>query len=75
MSRLQYLWENIEKGQVEIPEFVMSHDNILEYRPLTDYGIEPDSYHLTNPLNLTGAPTMVYSYRRNPDGWPSREYQ
>ncbi|XP_022747472.1 ganglioside-induced differentiation-associated protein 2 isoform X2 [Durio zibethinus] len=47
VSRLQYLWDDIKKGEVEIPEFVQNHDKVLEHRPLTDYGIEPDPLHLT----------------------------
>ncbi|OMO60093.1 hypothetical protein COLO4_33940 [Corchorus olitorius] len=47
VSRLQYLWEDIKKGEIEIPEFVENHDKVLEHRPLTDYGIEPDPLHLT----------------------------
>lgn len=46
VSRLQYLWEDMKKEDIEIPEFVKSHDDILEHRPLTDYGIEPDPFHL-----------------------------
>ncbi|PKU83436.1 ganglioside-induced differentiation-associated protein 2 [Dendrobium catenatum] len=68
VSRLQYLWEDIKKGQVEIPEFVRRHDEVLEHRPLTDYGIEPD------PLHLTGVPAMESSFGRYEDKWPSRDY-
>ncbi|CAM8908698.1 unnamed protein product [Rhodiola kirilowii] len=46
ISHLQYLWEHIKKGDIEIPEFVQKHDDILEQRPLTDYGIEPDPHML-----------------------------
>ncbi|XP_068660221.1 uncharacterized protein [Aristolochia californica] len=60
ISRLQYLWDDIKKGEVEIPDFVKSHDDILEHRPLTDYGIEPD------PLHANEIPTMGwYSLGRN----------
>ncbi|URD85539.1 cellular retinaldehyde-binding triple function, C-terminal [Musa troglodytarum] len=55
VSRLQYLWDDIKKGEVEIPEFVHKHDDLLEHRPLTDYGIEPDPFHLTE------VPAMEYS--------------
>ena len=47
VSRLQYLWDEIKKGEVEVPDFVNNHDNVLEHRQLTDYGIEPDPFHLT----------------------------
>ncbi|KAA8518043.1 hypothetical protein F0562_015537 [Nyssa sinensis] len=68
ISRLQYLWEDIKKGEVEIPEFVQSHDDVLEHRPLTDYGIEPD------PLHLTEIPSTAYSFGRYEERWTSREY-
>ncbi|CAA7388561.1 unnamed protein product [Spirodela intermedia] len=63
ISRLQYLWEDIKKGEVDIPEFVKIHDDILEHRPLTDYGIEPD------PLHLTQVPAMEYPFGRFEDRW------
>ncbi|KAI4300860.1 hypothetical protein L6164_034188 [Bauhinia variegata] len=68
VSRLQYLWEDIKKGEVEIPEFVKSHDNVLEQRPLTDYGIEPDPFHLTE------MPSTAYSFGRYQERWTAREY-
>ncbi|WOL15914.1 hypothetical protein Cni_G24695 [Canna indica] len=68
VSRLQYLWDDIKRGQVEIPEFVQKHDDVLEHRPLTDYGIEPD------PLHLTEVPTMEYSLGRYENKWASRSY-
>ncbi|KAL3625579.1 hypothetical protein CASFOL_031033 [Castilleja foliolosa] len=58
VSRLQYLWQDIKKGEILIPEFVQQHDNILEHRPLTDYGIEPD------PLHLIEVPSTGYSFGR-----------
>ncbi|XP_042023046.1 ganglioside-induced differentiation-associated protein 2-like [Salvia splendens] len=67
VSRLQYLWHDIKKGQVEIPEFVQQHDDILEHRPLTDYGIEPD------PMHLMEVPFTAYSFGRYDMGWSSRE--
>ncbi|KAL5743785.1 hypothetical protein ACOSP7_026647 [Xanthoceras sorbifolium] len=68
VSRLQYLWNDIKKGEVEIPEFVQSHDDILEHRPLTDYGIEPD------PLRLAEMPSTAYSYGKYEDNWESRKF-
>ncbi|KAI4348630.1 hypothetical protein L6164_009333 [Bauhinia variegata] len=68
ISRLQYLWEDIKKGEVEIPDFVKSHDDILEHRPLTDYGIEPDPFHLTE------MPSTAYSFGRYQERWTEREY-
>ncbi|GFY96154.1 SEC14 cytosolic factor family protein [Actinidia rufa] len=68
VSRLQYLWEDIKKGDVEIPEFVQNHDDILEHRPLTDYGIEPDPFHLTE------MPSTAYSLGRYEERWASKEF-
>lgn len=68
VSRLQYLWEDIKKGEIEIPEFVQNHDNILENRPLTDYGIEPDPFHLSE------MPMTAYSFGRYEERWSSREF-
>lgn len=69
VSRLQYLWDDIKKGELEIPEFVKEHDNVLEHRPLTDYGIEPDPHHLTE------IPNMSCSFARYDAGWAAREYR
>lgn len=68
ISRLQYLWEDIKKDQIEIPDFVQSHDDVLEHRPLTDYGIEPD------PLHLTQVPDMACSIGRHTERWASQSY-
>ncbi|KAK3218010.1 hypothetical protein Dsin_011980 [Dipteronia sinensis] len=68
VSRLQYLWNDIKKGEVEIPEFVQSHDDILEHRPLTDYGIEPD------PMRLAEMPSMSYSFGKYDENWDSRKF-
>lgn len=67
ISRLQYLWDDIKKGEVEIPEFVLNHDDVLEHRPLTDYGIEPD------PLHLTEIPSSAYPFGRHEERWTARE--
>ncbi|EES05749.1 ganglioside-induced differentiation-associated protein 2 [Sorghum bicolor] len=40
MSRLDYVWAHIDKGQLEVPDCVREHDDELERRPLMDYGIE-----------------------------------
>ncbi|CAL1385735.1 unnamed protein product [Linum trigynum] len=68
VSRLQYLWADIKKGELEVPDFVQDHDDVLEDRPLTDYGIEPDPFHLSaataNPISLG----------RYEERWASREF-
>ena len=68
VSRLQYLWDDIKKGEIEIPEFVQKHDDILENRPLTDYGIEPDPFH------LTGMPSVAYSFGKYEERWAGRDH-
>ena len=68
VSRLQYLWDDIKKGEIEIPEFVKSHDDVLEHRPLTDYGIEPD------PFQLTGIPSSSFSFGKYEERWAGRDY-
>ncbi|XP_062217509.1 uncharacterized protein LOC133917647 [Phragmites australis] len=40
MSRLEYVWAHVHKGELEVPESVREHDDELERRPLMDYGIE-----------------------------------
>ncbi|XP_061346112.1 uncharacterized protein LOC133291797 [Gastrolobium bilobum] len=54
MSRVDYLWENVRRNEVEIPEFVFDHDEDLEYRPMMDYGLESDHARVYGG----GAPTM-----------------
>lgn len=44
ISRVEFLWDHLKKGQVEVPEFVQEHDQDLEERPLMDYGLEADPY-------------------------------
>ncbi|GLJ11765.1 hypothetical protein SUGI_0176410 [Cryptomeria japonica] len=46
VNRLEFLWDDIKKKEIKIPEFVVEHDAMLENRPLMDYGIETDPYHL-----------------------------
>ncbi|CAD5170551.1 unnamed protein product [Musa acuminata subsp. malaccensis] len=46
VSRLEFLWEHMRRGEVEVPEFVEDHDEELEHRPLMDYGlVESDHHH------------------------------
>ncbi|XP_068475137.1 uncharacterized protein [Phaseolus vulgaris] len=68
VSRLQYLWDDVKKGEIEIPDFVKNHDDILEHRPLTDYGIEPDPFH------LSGIPSSTYSFGKYEERWAGRDY-
>ncbi|CAN4089844.1 unnamed protein product [Withania somnifera] len=58
VSRLQYLWDDIKKGELEIPEFVQEHDAILEHRS----------------LHMSQMPPTAYSFGRHDSGWSSIEY-
>ncbi|XP_042403170.1 protein GDAP2 homolog [Zingiber officinale] len=54
VSRLEFLWEYIRRGEMEVPEFVQDHDDELEHRPLMDYGLfESDRHH-----SIFDAPAM-----------------
>ncbi|KAJ0969817.1 hypothetical protein J5N97_022694 [Dioscorea zingiberensis] len=46
VSRLEFLWEHMRRGEIQIPEFVHDHDEELEHRPLMDYGLESDHHRL-----------------------------
>eukprot|EP00252_Welwitschia_mirabilis_P006004 TRINITY_DN16646_c0_g1_i1.p1 TRINITY_DN16646_c0_g1~~TRINITY_DN16646_c0_g1_i1.p1 ORF type:complete len:238 (-),score=45.27 TRINITY_DN16646_c0_g1_i1:351-1064(-) len=61
ISRLEFLWNDIKKRQIEIPDFVYEHDELLEYRPLMDYGIEAD------PFSLHAGPSVDYVFTRFDD--------
>ncbi|CAL1383786.1 unnamed protein product [Linum trigynum] len=61
VSRLEFMWEYVRKGEIEVPEFVKDHEEELEYRPLTtlDYGMESDfprpycaGANMDNPMAL-----------------------
>lgn len=54
VNRLEFLWENIKRKGIEIPEFVHDFDEELEGRMTTmDYGLESD-----HPGIVHGAPTL-----------------
>lgn len=42
LNRVDFLWENIRRNAIEIPEYVYDHDEDLEYCPMMDYGLESD---------------------------------
>ncbi|XP_042384782.1 ganglioside-induced differentiation-associated protein 2-like isoform X2 [Zingiber officinale] len=46
VNRLEFLWEHMRRWEVEVPEFVLDHDDELERRPLMDYClVESDRHH------------------------------
>lgn len=58
INRIDYLWEHVRRNEIEIPEFVMDHDEDLEYRPMMDYGVESECDH-QHP-RVHGAPALDY---------------
>lgn len=60
ISRIEFLWEYIKKGQLEVPEFVFKHDEELEHRPLMDYWLDSD------PMSSYGIGGLDY---RTPVRW------
>ncbi|CAI9753364.1 unnamed protein product [Fraxinus pennsylvanica] len=43
INRLEFLWENVRRKEIEIPEFVYEYDEQLEYQcPTMEYGLESD---------------------------------
>ncbi|CAI0382373.1 unnamed protein product [Linum tenue] len=61
VSRLEFVWEYVRKGEIQVPEFVKDHEDQLEYRPLRtmDYGMESDfprpycaGANMDNPMAL-----------------------
>eukprot|EP00249_Psilotum_nudum_P005502 c18938_g1_i1 orf=234-968(+) len=63
INRIEFLWDHIKRGQLEVPDFVYEHDNELEHRPLMDYGLEAD------PLQAYGFHGFDSSFSRNSVKW------
>eukprot|EP00897_Mesotaenium_endlicherianum_P010394 jgi/Mesen1/9383/ME000610S08687 len=65
VSRVEFLWDYIRKTQLDIPEFVQTHDNELEHRPLMDYGIDVDPITAAqvSPFGAMG-PSYKYQHQR-----------
>lgn len=64
VNRLEFLWDCIRKGQIEIPDFVYDHDDQLEDRPLMDYGIETDPFQVYD-MHVMGSADSRYPWRWN----------
>lgn len=65
ISRVEFLWDYIEKSICTFPDFVMEHDAELETQPLMDYGIVADPSG--NPAmyaigGYPGAPEMTQAH-------------
>ncbi|CAL5188211.1 unnamed protein product [Lathyrus oleraceus] len=63
VSRIGYLWENVRRNDVMIPEFVYDHDEDLEYRPMMDYGLESDHARVYDTAPALDSPFSSYSMR------------
>lgn len=62
VSRVDYLWEHMRRNEIEIPEFVLDHDEDLEHRPMMDYGLESDHPRVYDTPALD-SPVSMYSTR------------
>ncbi|KAJ0096881.1 ganglioside-induced differentiation-associated-protein 2 [Pistacia vera] len=63
VNRIDYLWEHVRRNEVEIPEFVIDHDEDLEYRPMMDYGLESDHPRVYGAPALDSSAVSMYSMR------------
>ncbi|XP_058772685.1 uncharacterized protein LOC131646734 [Vicia villosa] len=63
VSRIGYLWENLRRNEIVIPEFVYDHDEDLEYRPMMDYGLESDHARVYDTAPALDSPFTSYSMR------------
>lgn len=62
VSRLDLLWEQVRRNEIEIPEFVHDHDEDLEYRPTMDCGLESDHPRVYG-APAVDSPVSMYSMR------------
>ncbi|KAH7566207.1 hypothetical protein ACOSP7_022575 [Xanthoceras sorbifolium] len=63
VNRIDYLWEHVRRTEVEIPEFVIDHDEDLEYRPMMDYGLESDHPRVYGAPAVDSPAVSTYSMR------------
>ncbi|KAK3224426.1 hypothetical protein Dsin_011451 [Dipteronia sinensis] len=63
VNRVDYLWEHVRRNEVEIPEFVIDHDEDLEYRPMMDYGLESDHPRVYGAPAVDSPALSTYSTR------------
>lgn len=62
VNRLEFLWSHVRRNGLDIPEFVLDHDEELEDRPLMDYGLESD-HPRTYASPTHDSPVGMYSMR------------
>ncbi|OWM66485.1 ganglioside-induced differentiation-associated protein 2-like [Punica granatum] len=65
VSRLDQLWDQVRRTEIEIPEFVSDHDDDdLEYHPVIDYGLESDHPRAyTAPASVDSTVLSTFSMR------------
>lgn len=62
VNRVDFLWENIRRNAIDLPEYVYDHDEDLEYRPMMDYGLESDHPRVYGAPSVD-SPVTTYSTR------------
>ncbi|KAL2939708.1 Protein GDAP2-like protein [Bienertia sinuspersici] len=62
VSRVDFLWENIRRNAIELPDYVYDHDEDLEHRPMMDYGLESDHPRVYDAPSVD-SPLATYSMR------------
>lgn len=63
VNRLEFLWDQVRRNEIEIPEFVYDHDAELEYPPMMDYGLESDHPRFYGAVPSVDSPVSMYSMR------------
>ncbi|KAL3845367.1 hypothetical protein ACJIZ3_002770 [Penstemon smallii] len=63
VNRLEFLWDNVRRKGMEIPEFVYDFDEEMEYRPIMDYGLESDHPGLVHGAPSIDSSVSTYSMR------------
>ncbi|XP_004291319.1 PREDICTED: ganglioside-induced differentiation-associated protein 2-like [Fragaria vesca subsp. vesca] len=63
VTRLEFLWDQVRRNEMEIPEFVYDHDEELEFRPMMDYGIESDHPRVYGAPPAMDSSVSMYSMR------------
>lgn len=62
VNRVEFLWEEVRRKEVELPEFVYELDDEMEHRPImADSGSESDHLRLHHGAPFMD-PTAVSSY-------------
>ncbi|KAK4774080.1 hypothetical protein SAY87_029099 [Trapa incisa] len=58
VSRLDQLWEQVRRTEIEIPEFVYDQDDDLGRHPVIDYGLESDHPRAYGALVMADSTTI-----------------